>query len=145
MTTAMHSPQTATTTSVMFYDRDCGFCAWTVSALLRFDRNNTWRVTTIQEARDDALASIPDEQVFESWHVRHNGVVSSGGAALADALRSMPLLRPAGWLLARLPRVADVLYRAVSGRRAFLARLIPERSKQAARDRLADPRRSFEG
>jgi len=128
------------TDQIMFYDHNCGFCSWTVSTMLRFDRAAEWRVMTIEEARDGDLRDILDDAVYESWHVRRHGVVLSGGKALAEALASLPVVRPLGLVLRRWPSAADRVYRAVVRRRSAFAWLIPERSKQAARSRLTTTR-----
>jgi predicted DCC family thiol-disulfide oxidoreductase YuxK len=92
----------------------------------------------LQDPEADLLLSgMPAEQRMASWHlISDDGSVHSGGAAFAPLLR----LVPGGELPARaldgVPALADVGYRAVAGRRSFLGRLIPARSKARAQERI---------
>jgi predicted DCC family thiol-disulfide oxidoreductase YuxK len=119
---------------LVLYDGGCGFCIWTVAVLLRLDRRHRLTTGSIQDNRA-RLGPMPDAQALNSFHaVDERGGVRSAGAALAAVLSALPVGRPFGLLLGRVPRTADRLYYLVATRRAPLARLIPERSKQRARE-----------
>ena len=68
---------------LILYDRDCGFCAWALAALLRRDPCGRLRVATIQGAEGERLlAAIPPERRLASWHVVDDeDRLRSGGAA----------------------------------------------------------------
>jgi predicted DCC family thiol-disulfide oxidoreductase YuxK len=119
---------------LVLYDGGCGFCIWTIAVLLRFDRRQRLTTGSIQANRA-LLGGMSDATALGSFHaVEAGGEVRSAGAALAAVLSALPVGRPFGWVLVRAPRTADRLYYLVATRRARLARLIPERSKQRARD-----------
>jgi predicted DCC family thiol-disulfide oxidoreductase YuxK len=119
---------------LVLYDGGCGFCIWTIAIFLRLDRRRRLSTGSIQVNRA-LLGGMSDAEALGSFHaVDENGDVRSAGAALVAVLSALPLTRPFGWLLARVPRTADRLYYLVALRRGPLARLIPERSKRAARD-----------
>jgi predicted DCC family thiol-disulfide oxidoreductase YuxK len=77
---------------VVLYDRDCGFCAWMLTGLLRWDRGRRLRPAPIQGAEGDArLAGMTPADRLASWHaVDADGRVFSGGAALTEVLRWLP-------------------------------------------------------
>jgi ABC-type multidrug transport system fused ATPase/permease subunit/predicted DCC family thiol-disulfide oxidoreductase YuxK len=118
---------------LVLYDAGCGFCIWTIAVLRRLDRRDRLTPGSIQAHRH-RLGDLDDERALESFHaVGADGSVRSAGAALAAVLSVLPLLRPAGAVLRRLPRTADRLYFLVARRRAGLARFLPERVKRRAR------------
>lgn len=124
---------------LVLYDGGCGFCIWTVAVLLRLDRRHRLTAGSIQVNRA-LLGPMPDARALNSFHVvDDDGGVRSAGAALTAVLSALPVGRPFGRLLARVPRTADRLYYLVATRRAPLARLIPERSKQRARELVRVP------
>ena len=113
----------------VLYDRDCGICGLTATALRRWDRSGRFELVPLQvaEAGGDArLADVAGRYVLadELHVVDERGEVASGGdAALAiiDAL-------PGGWVLrpwAMLPpfrALTRIAYRLVAGNRAALGR-----------------------
>lgn len=129
----------------VLFDRDCGFCNWTVRQLRSLDRNRRLRYVSLQSA-----ASLPDRPdlamvaamypLAEAIHVvRRDGTVQARGRAVLAILDELPgawLLRP--W--ARLPgvaRLADALYDPLAGHRHALGRLVA-RSDPAACDVVPD-------
>jgi predicted DCC family thiol-disulfide oxidoreductase YuxK len=124
---------------LVLYDGDCGFCAWGVAWLLRWDRGRRLEPLAIQsEEGARVLAGMALEQRLASWHVAaEHGRLRSGGAALEPVLRALP----GGGALAAVahvrPRATEQAYRWVADRRAGLGRLIPRASKDRARVLIA--------
>jgi hypothetical protein len=87
---------------VILYDGECGFCAWGIAWLLRFDRARQLRPVAIQsEEGARLLEELSQAERLASWHAcEEGGPVSSGGAALAPAPARG---RCAGWLGGALP------------------------------------------
>ncbi len=123
---------------LVLWDRDCGFCAWTLSWLLRLDRRGLLRTAPIQGAEGDLhLAHMPAEQRLASWHlVDEDGTVHSAGAAVTEVLRRLPAGRPLATLTGRAPRSTERAYAWVARNRSTLSRPIPARSKERARARV---------
>ncbi|WP_205695527.1 thiol-disulfide oxidoreductase DCC family protein [Conexibacter sp. SYSU D00693] len=125
---------------LVLWDRDCGFCAFVLTTLLRADRRGEVRVATIQSPEGQRLlADLPPERRLASWHVvLDDGRRLSGGEALTAALRELgPATRPLGALTGAMPGVTDRSYRWVAGHRRLLSRPIPRALKERARDQLA--------
>jgi predicted DCC family thiol-disulfide oxidoreductase YuxK len=127
---------------VVFYDRDCGFCAWALGWLLRWDRGHRLRPTPIQGPEgEDRLAGIPPARRLASWHAADAaGHVWSGGAALTEVLRRLPGGAAPAWTTARLPRATECAYAWVAAHRTLLAR--PLRPGASARARALIARRA---
>lgn len=124
---------------VVFYDRDCGFCAWALAWLLRWDRGHRLRPTPIQGPEGDArLAGMPPDQRLASWHAADaEGHVWSGGAAFTPLLRRLPGGAPLALVTARLPRATERAYAWVAEHRTALARPLTARSTAKARALIA--------
>jgi predicted DCC family thiol-disulfide oxidoreductase YuxK len=124
---------------VVLYDGECGFCAWGVAWLLRWDRQHSLRPVAIQSAEGALLlADVPEQRRLASWHVRDpRGQLSSGGAALAPALARLPAGGPLAALAARFPRAAEAGYGLLAAHRAALGRAIPAAAKRRARALIA--------
>lgn len=119
--------------ATVLFDRECGFCIWTVHLLLRLDRRGVLRAEPIQDRRD-LLPGMGDEVALNSFHlVEADGRVRSAGAALAAVLRRLPVTALVGAALGRLPRLAERAYRLVADHRGTLARAVPEAAKARAR------------
>lgn len=120
------------------WDRDCGFCAWTLAQLLRADRAGIVRTAAIQGPEGDRhLAHMPAEQRLASWHlVDDDGTVYSGGAAVTVLLRRLPAGRPLAALTGRAPRLTERAYGWVARHRSLLSRPIPAGAKDRARARV---------
>lgn len=120
---------------LVLWDRDCGFCAWTLSLLLRADRARLLRPAPIQGPEGDRhLAHMAPEQRLASWHlVDDDGRVRSGGEALTAVLRALPAGRPLARLTGALPAATDRAYGWVATHRTLLSRPIPAEAKERAR------------
>lgn len=120
---------------LVLWDRDCGFCAWTLSWVLRADRRGLLRTAPIQGPEGDRwLAHMPAEQRLASWHlVDDDGTVRSAGAAVTEVLRRIPAGRPLAALTGRAPGLTERAYAWVARNRSTLSRPIPARSKARAR------------
>ena len=124
---------------LILFDRDCGFCAWTLAALLRRDPGGRLRVATIQGAEGERLlAAIPPERRLASWHVVDDeGRLRSGGAALPTVLAALRGGAPFAALARRAPGMTDRGYRWVAAHRSLLSKPVPARAKARAREALA--------
>jgi predicted DCC family thiol-disulfide oxidoreductase YuxK len=130
-----HPPRAAW---IVLYDADCGFCMWLLSALLRWDRHGRLRPLALQSAEaEKLLADLAPAERIASWHLISPAAQrSSGGAALAVLLRLLPGGRPAGAVLARLPRLTEAGYRWVAAHRTGLSRWVPSSSKRRGAQRV---------
>jgi predicted DCC family thiol-disulfide oxidoreductase YuxK len=124
--------------AIVLYDRDCGFCRWSVAKLLGWDRGRRLRPVEIQSPEGQALlADVPEDERLASAHaIDPGGKRHSGGAAAPPVLRLLPGGRPPAALLAALPGPTDRVYRWVAEHRSALARLVPARSKRRADAKL---------
>ena len=129
----------------VLYDRDCGFCRWSVGRLLAWDRGGRLRPVAIQsEEGDRLLADLAADQRLASAHaIDAAGRRTSGGDALAPVAEVLPGGRPLAAVARRAPRLARAGYDAIAARRPLLGRLVSERAKQRADARIA--RRSPSG
>jgi predicted DCC family thiol-disulfide oxidoreductase YuxK len=111
---------------LVLYDEDCGFCKWSLNRILAWDRRRRLRPVAIQSERGQALlASVPEEERLDSWHlVAPSGEVRSAGAAAAPVARLLPGGRPLAYLFARFPRATECAYRYVATHRDLFARLV---------------------
>ena len=125
--------------AIVLYDRDCGFCRWSLAKILRWDRAGRLRPVPIESPEGDALlADMPPEQRLASWHlVLEDGRRYSGGDAFAPLLALLPAGAPFGALAGRFPRVARMGYGAVASRRSPLGRRLPRRWVSAADEVVA--------
>ncbi len=119
-------------TARVYYDRDCGFCRWTLAWVLRLDRAHALEALPIQSAEGDRDLGDLGAARMESWHLIRDGERFSGGVALAPLLEVLPPLR----FLAAAARRAEFLsgpaYRWVAAHRSGLSHLVPARSKARA-------------
>jgi predicted DCC family thiol-disulfide oxidoreductase YuxK len=122
---------------IVLYDRDCGFCRWTVAWALRRDRDGALQVDTIQsETGERLLADMDRAERLRSAHVVHDdGRRSSGGAAMRDVLQALPAARPLGRLAGVSERATERAYRLIADNRSAVSKLVPRAAKQRA-DRL---------
>jgi predicted DCC family thiol-disulfide oxidoreductase YuxK len=122
----------------ILYDADCGFCRWSLAQVLRLDRHGRLRPVSLQDPAAEALLpGMPHEQRMASWHlVGDDGRVHSGGDAFAPLLRLIRRGAPFARALETFPRLGDLAYRTVAGRRSLLGRLIPAASSARARRRI---------
>ncbi len=116
----------------VLFDRDCGFCNWTVRQLRGLDRHGRLEYVALQSAtsardRPELAAVAARYPLAESIHlVRRDGSVVAGGRAMLAILDALPgawLLRP--WT--RFPGMAllaDLLYSPIAANRHSLGRLV---------------------
>ena len=125
---------------LILYDRDCGFCAWTVATLLRRDHRGALRVATIQGAEGErGLAGMPAGRRLASWHlVDDDGRLHSGGAGLPVVFEVLPGGRPLAAVLRRMPRLTERGYAWVAAHRTTLSKPVPARAKARARALIAE-------
>ena len=82
----------STSSYAVLYDRDCGFCRWSLDKILAWDRAKRVRPVPIQsEEGSQLLAPIPPGARLDSWHlVRADGRLFSAGAAAEPLARLLP-------------------------------------------------------
>jgi predicted DCC family thiol-disulfide oxidoreductase YuxK len=72
-----------------------------------------------------------------SWHlVAPDGARLSGGAALPALLRLLPAGRAPAAVFAQAPGLTERGYRWVAGHRSQLSKLVPQRAKRRAAERV---------
>jgi predicted DCC family thiol-disulfide oxidoreductase YuxK len=110
----------------VLYDEDCGFCKWSLDKVLAWDRRRALRPVAIQsEEGNRLLASVPESQRLDSWHLAlPSGEVLSGGAAAAPLARVLPAAKPLAFLFERFPQTTDRAYRFVAEHRDRFARIV---------------------
>ena len=118
----------------VLYDRDCGFCRWSLAQLLALDRHRRLRPVALGTPEaDQLLADLTPEQRAASWHlVAPDGRRWSVGAAAPPLLRLLPGARLLAALLARAPRTTERTYRWVADHRSAFGKLIPAPAKRRA-------------
>ena len=123
----------------VLYDRDCGFCRWSLAKLLAWDRHGRLRPLALQDPEAERLlAGMDERRRMTSWHlVTPEGKVRSAGAGLASLLRALPGGAPLAALAERAPRLAERAYRFVASRRGTLGRLVTDGAKRRADRRIA--------
>ena len=121
----------------VYYDQDCGFCRWTLSWILRWDRRRGLRPIPIESPEGDRELGDLGDARLEAWHLVRDGVRWSGGRALAPLLAELPGGRVLAPLARRLECLLVPAYGWVAKHRSGLSRLVPGRSKRRADARLA--------
>lgn len=118
----------ARATAAVLYDRDCGFCRWSLDKILGWDRGRRLRPVEIQSEEGQALlerAGVPAAARLESWHLAlPSGTVRSAGAGAAPLAELLPGGRPLAALFRRFPGPTERTYRWVAANRNRLARLL---------------------
>jgi predicted DCC family thiol-disulfide oxidoreductase YuxK len=124
---------------IVLYDRDCGFCRWSLAQLLALDRERRLRPLALAtEEADRLLADLTPEERAASWHlVSPSGMRWSAGAAAPPLLRLLPAGRLPAALLDQAPLLTERVYRWVADHRSTFSHLIPERAKRHADRRVA--------
>lgn len=127
---------------VVLYDRDCGFCRWSLGLILRWDRRRVLRPVALQNPEaDELLAGMPDDERMASWHlVAPAGEVRSAGAAAGPLVRMLPGGGPLAALFERFPRATERGYRWVADHRSWFGRALPDAARARA-DSLISERR----
>jgi predicted DCC family thiol-disulfide oxidoreductase YuxK len=129
---------------LVLYDRDCGFCRWTVAWALRRDRAGVLEVAPIQsDTGTRLLADMDPAERLRSAHAVHaDGRRSSAGAAMRDVLEALPATRRLGRLAALSDRATELAYRFVANNRSMAGRLVPQSAKERADRLLAERERA---
>ncbi|MDP9228196.1 MAG: DCC1-like thiol-disulfide oxidoreductase family protein [Actinomycetota bacterium] len=124
---------------IVLYDRDCGFCRWSLSKLLAWDHRGRLRPVALQDPEAERLlAGMSEQERMASWHlVGPGGGIRSAGAAFAPMLRELPGGAVPARLAERLPGPVDRAYRWVAGHRSPIGKGLPESAKRRADRRLA--------
>lgn len=125
-------------TWTVFYDAECGFCAWALATLLSCDRASRIRPCALQSYdASRLLADVPPAERMASWHlISPVGVRYSAGAAVAPVLRLLAGGRIPATAFARFPTLTEKAYRWIAEHRSQLSRLVPARAKSNARKRV---------
>jgi predicted DCC family thiol-disulfide oxidoreductase YuxK len=109
----------------VLYDRDCGFCRWSLDKILAWDRRRVLRPVAIQsEEGQSLLVTVPPQRRLDSWHLAWDSELRSGGAAAPKLFAALPGGRPLALALARFPNATERAYRWVADHRGLLARLL---------------------
>ena len=113
---------------LILYDEDCGFCRWSLSKILDWDRGKRLRPVALQsEEADEYLGDMHQGRKMASWHlVDPEGTVWSAGAAAAPLFRLLPGGGLLALIAAAVPGFTEWLYRLIAGNRELLARFIGE-------------------
>jgi predicted DCC family thiol-disulfide oxidoreductase YuxK len=118
----------------VLYDRDCGFCRWSIGRLLAWDRQRRVRPLAIQsEEGERLLADLPqDERLARAHAIDAAGRRTSGGDALAPVAAVLPGGAPLAAVGRRAPGLVRTVYDAIAARRPFFGRFVTERAKARA-------------
>jgi predicted DCC family thiol-disulfide oxidoreductase YuxK len=112
-------------TATLLYSRDCTFCRWSADKVLAWDRGRLRAVPIQSEEGQRLLASIPEEERLDSWHlVTADGELRSAGAGAAPLAALLPGGRPLAALFRAFPRATERAYRWVSSHRGLLTRIL---------------------
>jgi predicted DCC family thiol-disulfide oxidoreductase YuxK len=116
--------------AVILFDDDCGFCRWSLSKILTWDRHGHLRPVALQSPEaEDLLMGMDPERKMESWHlVTTDGRTYSGGGAVSHLARLLPAGAPIALLVSTFPRTTDRSYRWVARHRGRLGRALGERA-----------------
>jgi predicted DCC family thiol-disulfide oxidoreductase YuxK len=125
--------------ATILYDRDCGFCRWSLAKVLAWDRRGRLRPVALQDPEADALlGKMGEEERMGSWHlVSPGGEVRSAGAAFEPLLRLLPGGAPLASLAARAPGPVERGYRFVADHRTPIGRRLTDGMRRRADRRIA--------
>jgi predicted DCC family thiol-disulfide oxidoreductase YuxK len=125
--------------AILLYDADCGFCRWSTSKILAWDRHQRLRAAPLQGTEAEALLPGMDpERRMASWHLVMDGRVYSGGEAVPTLTRLLPAGAPIAALAEVSPSLTDKAYRFVAAHRERLGRALGEQAC-AVQPGAADP------
>ncbi len=124
--------------AVVLYDRDCGFCRWSLARVLDFDRRRRLRPVALQDAEaDELLGGMEEERRYASAHlVTAGGEVYSGGAAVAPLLGLLRGGTPLSLVARLLTGPLRLGYGVVARNRGLLGRRLSTRAKARALERI---------
>jgi len=116
--------------AVILFDDNCGFCRWSLSKILTWDRHGHLRPVALQSPEAEGLLMGMDpERKMASWHlVTPDGRSYSGGGAVSHLARLLPAGAPIALLVSTFPRTTDRSYRWVARHRGRLGRALGERA-----------------
>jgi predicted DCC family thiol-disulfide oxidoreductase YuxK len=125
--------------ATVLYDRDCGFCRWSLGKLLAWDRDGRLRPVALQDDEADRLlAGMSEEERMRSWHlVTADGKVHSAGAAFEPLFELLPGGGPPAALVRRLPRATERVYRWIADNRDRFGPRLTAGAKRRADSRIA--------
>ena len=111
---------------IVLYDRDCGFCKWSLDKILAWDRSRRLRAVAIQSEEGERLLDRVDPRArLNSWHfVNGEGELFSAGAAAEPLARTLPFGRPLSSVFGAFPGLTERAYRYVPGHPDRWARLL---------------------
>ena len=112
--------------AVVLFDRDCGFCRWSVAVVTTCDRNGHLRAVEIQSAEgQELLEPVPAKAQLDSFHIAEpGGAVSSAGDAIPPLLRRLPGGRLPARVASRWPGLTGRFYFFIADRRSFFGRIL---------------------
>ncbi len=125
---------------ILIYDRDCGFCRWSLGKVLAWDRRRAVRPVALGTPEANTLlADVPAAERSRSWHlVDEGGTVHSAGAGFEPLFRLLPGGGPFAAVAAKLPRATESGYRFVSDNRGIWGRVVTDGAKRRADTRIAE-------
>ena len=123
----------------LIYDRDCGFCRWSLGKVLAWDRRRAVRPIALGTPEANRLLEgVPAEERPKSWHlVDEAGAVHSAGAGFEPLFKLLPGGRPFAALAGKFPGATERGYRFVSGNRSIWGKLVTDGAKRRADARIA--------
>jgi predicted DCC family thiol-disulfide oxidoreductase YuxK len=126
--------------ATVLYDRDCGFCRWSLAKVLAWDRARRLRPLPIQSEEGTRLldaAGVPEELRLRSWHLVHpDGRVESAGDAFPALFRLLPGGTPFAALSRALPGPSRRGYMVVANNRILFGRPLTRGMKERATARI---------
>jgi predicted DCC family thiol-disulfide oxidoreductase YuxK len=126
----------------VLYDADCGFCRYTLAALLRLDRRRRLLPATIQGPDGGRLlAHLTPEQRLASAHVvTPQGRVYSGGDVVVPIARELPGMGAVAVLARALAAPTRWGYRQIAGNRTKLGKLVSQERRDRATEAITSHR-----
>lgn len=125
--------------AIVLYDRDCGWCRWTLAKLLAWDRDARLRPVALQDGESDRLlADMAPAERMASWHlVRPDGRRFSAGAAFPPLLALLPGGTPLARIAQALPQATECGYGWVAKHRSPLGRRLRRSWIERADERIS--------
>jgi predicted DCC family thiol-disulfide oxidoreductase YuxK len=124
---------------VILYDRDCGFCRWSLAKVLAWDRGRRLRPVALHDPEADRLlVGMGEEERMGSWHlVTPSGEIRSAGDAFEPLFRLLPGGAPLARLAARMPGPVERGYRFIADHRSPIGRRLTDGMRRRADRRIA--------